>query len=159
MSRLFSSHQCTHRLGMQLMEVTLPFEICSPSTGIIIDDIQKALDDSFILLGITIQTIYVATDFDNKEIWREISQALPDKDLITPSSVYLNGKQTQKNLSSPHFIIDAYLLSNADYYIGNCISSFSAFASRSRIYTSNLQNSTKFFASYLLNNQFTKDEL
>lgn len=157
MSQLFSSHQCSPKTGSQLKETILPFETCLHSTKSIIKSIRNVLEDP--PDSISLQTIYVATDYDNKQVWHELSQAFPDKDLITPTSIYSKGKIVKQGLNHPHFLIDAYLLSHANYFIGNCISSFSAFASRSRVYGLKLKETTTFFAYDLLKNSQDKDEL
>ncbi|XP_053211469.1 GDP-fucose protein O-fucosyltransferase 1-like [Panonychus citri] len=147
MSQLFSSNQCTNRAGIKLNEIKLPYEVCSHSVRTIIKDIKRALTDGENTHRL--EVIYVATDYNNELVWDEIHRQLPDVKLVTPTLTYHNGTITRKH-SPPHYIIDTYLLAYSNYFIGNCISSFSAFASRIRLQSFRFNRTTQFFANDLL---------
>ncbi|XP_074597190.1 O-fucosyltransferase 1 isoform X1 [Brevipalpus obovatus] len=155
MTQLFSSDQCTRRIGV---EVKLPYQICTHSTEQIVSDVRRALND--LNKNKNSSVIYISTDNDDKPLWRILSSKFPEQRFITPTATYSNGASISEYSEHPHFIIDAYLLSNADYFLGNCISSFSAFASRIRIYSYQRGRTTRFFANDLLKQSNNlKDEL
>lgn len=154
MTQLFSSQQCQ---PSEASPHPLPYELCFPPFEQIIEQINQTLTDS--LTKDKIETIYIATDNDNETLWQRIHQSLPNITLITPS-ITMSPSGVSKH-SPPTVITDIYLMSYANQFIGNCISSFSAFASRLRIYNLNFINSTKFFSQNKLYENLSpiRDEL
>lgn len=136
MSQLFSSHQC-HK-----SQSHLPHDLCLHSEEQIVHDLLTVWHET------NISTIYVATDDDDHELWKrlhhKLSAEIPDLTLMTPiltySSWHPKGKITGRY---PAIIEDLVILSQAEHFIGNCISSFSAFVSRTRQWP---HKSTSFFA-------------
>ena len=124
-SEFFSSQQCL------TTESSLPYEICFQSRSQIIHDILQVVTSS------NVSTVYVATDSDDYDLWqhlyKKLARQVPDIRLLTPtqtySAAYPDGYYAGRQ---PSIIEDLVVLSESDHFIGNCISSFSAFVSRSR---------------------------
>lgn len=149
MERLFSSSQC-NRDSMSY----LPFQLCIQDIGLVTKTIGRALSSR------NISTVFIASDIDDKRSWQSVYDTLkttnPHITLHTPTRVYGN----QKTYNKPtHFLTDLFVLSTSDIFVGNCISSFSAFVSRMRIYSLKLskKKSTFFGVEYL--NEKGHDEL
>lgn len=159
MKVLFSSQQCTNDLPLLKQEDSLPYGLCLPPKDIVIKDIGNALK----LVNRTDKAlaVYIATDSDDLDLWDRLTKLHPSIKFITPSATYKDQKIYYHTRPSP--IIDIYLLTYSDYFIGNCISSFSAFCSRQRLSRLKLAKpSTSFFALNLLespNFETTKTEL
>ncbi len=156
MNQLFSSDQCIQRYGVDLKEFKLPYELCSHSVDTIIEDINRALTE---VNNQKLEVVYIATDYDDHSVWQKIHKKLPEVTLITPTATYIKNNIT-RGYNQAHYIIDTYLLSYSNYFIGNCVSSFSAFASRIRLHSFHFDKTTHFFASDLLHTEkLLKDEL
>jgi len=136
---LFSSSQCTNWLPVYRRKENLPHWLCLPTQDILIEDIRAALDKAT-----DCKTVYIATDKDYHELWLKLSREFPDIHFVTPS-VSLQGRQVNPASAKPSLIIDTYLLTHSDYFIGNCMSSFTAFSGRLRIHGLNLTNTTTYF--------------
>ncbi|KAI1284899.1 GDP-fucose protein O-fucosyltransferase 1 [Halotydeus destructor] len=155
MTQLFSSHQCTKRLPVTSSIVHLPFETCLPSKTTIANEITIALKS---MQETTCNTVFIATDYDDHGLWMFLSKQFPQVDFVTPSATYRAEKMSStESASTP--LIDLYLLTHSDYFIGNCISSFTAFSSRIREYQLDMSHRTKFFGERLMVRQGGKDEL
>ncbi|XP_072017840.1 GDP-fucose protein O-fucosyltransferase 1-like [Amphiura filiformis] len=105
---LFASPQC---LGYNFEYGRLTPEICFPPEKLVKITIKKMVK------AIKAKSVFVATDAD--PLLEDIRRALP-------KSV----KVVQRTPTEPH--VDLAILAKADHYIGNCVSSFSAFAKRDR---------------------------
>ncbi|RWS09139.1 GDP-fucose protein O-fucosyltransferase 1-like protein [Dinothrombium tinctorium] len=156
MSEFFSSQQCTAKLGREA-RISLPYELCNPSFKTIVDYLSEALNYESNVHKI--ETVYIATDSDNKKLWEKLKRSFKNITFITPTTTY--GTETVKKYKPPHYIVDIYLMTYSNFFIGNCISSFTAFASRIRTFNLHLGKATKFFGEMLLyeNYNFVKDEL
>lgn len=148
MSQLFSSSQCTSRVGHPPKQ--LPHKLCLPSVKTIIGDIRK------VLTSVRMSTIFIASDKEDLDLWKTISKTFPDVLVIARSGNLLKGS-FEESRSKSTLIIDSYLMANADEFIGNCISSFSAFSSRIRV-ARDKTKSTHFFGESALRDS-TKEEL
>ncbi|RWS22248.1 GDP-fucose protein O-fucosyltransferase 1-like protein, partial [Leptotrombidium deliense] len=156
MTQFFSSHQCATEM-YEASRRPLPYELCHPSFRTIANYISEALKNEKNIHQIEI--IYFSTDFDDKSLFKNLKREFPNITLITPSTTYSDKKFT--GFTPPHYIIDLYLMVYSNFFIGNCISSFTAFASRIRVHNFHFRETTKFFADLLLykNYDFMKDEL
>ncbi|WAR22041.1 OFUT1-like protein [Mya arenaria] len=104
---MFGAAQC---LGYRMEHGKPSSEMCYPSEKTIARDVAKALKKS------GIQFVYVATD---------------SKDLIKNlSKKFKKVKFFKSSASNPH--LDLAMLCAADKFIGNCISTFTAFVTRAR---------------------------
>ncbi|KAL3871805.1 hypothetical protein ACJMK2_039777 [Sinanodonta woodiana] len=104
---LFAAAQC---LGYRNEHGRASMEMCYQSDETIIRDVKKQLDQS----GIT--KVFIATD---------------SKDLIGKlSSTFEEVKFVKYDPPYPH--VEMAILGKADYFIGNCISTFTAFVKRER---------------------------
>lgn len=140
---------------------TITFDLCLPSDDQIIDAIKLSLKTYNEEYQEQIKHIYIATDFDNRTLWLMLNKTLSPLTLITPS-LTLNPETAigQNRIeTAPHFIIDLYLLSHGNAFIGNCISSFSAFVSRFRLHRLHFFQTTHFFAFHRPNSIHLRDEL
>lgn len=143
MTQLFSSTQCT---GYENRVTPLDYNICMPSPDEIVQSLKNVLLTRE--MAEKISTVYVATDRDDLKLWDYIIKNIPYINLITPSAKYTTDKgwTNYGQLSEkPTHILDAFLLSQADQFIGNCVSSFSAFAARIRVEQMNLTQNTHYF--------------
>ncbi|XP_041368791.1 GDP-fucose protein O-fucosyltransferase 1-like [Gigantopelta aegis] len=117
--RMFASAQC---LGYSGEKGKLTKDICFPSDDIVIRNVKKEVK------RIKAKVVFVASD--NRYLIKEFSAAMKKVKFVK-----------QPSDASPH--LDLALLGKADHFIGNCISTFSAFVKRERD-ANNL--STSFFA-------------
>ena len=157
MNQLFSSHQCTHNLEINKSKIRLPYELCYQSMDQIVKDITQAVTDKFNVHQINI--VYISSDRDDQLVWHSLSERLPHLTIVSPTTSLYGGEVIDQIETPPRFMIDLYLLSYANYFVGNCISSFSAFPSRLRTYSFHLNRTTKFFAQDILEDNFFHDEL
>ncbi|CAK1549858.1 unnamed protein product [Leptosia nina] len=107
---LFSSPQC---VGYKNERGPLTFSMCLPSKSEIIKQVKRALKK----YG-NIKFIYVASD--SNHMIEEFISALKDFEITF----------TKYTPSNPH--MDLVILGQANYFIGNCVSSYSAFVKRER---------------------------
>jgi len=109
-TQLFSSPQC---LGYRNEKGRLTTEMCLPSFDTILKQIKRGIKK------IKATSVFVASD--NNHFDHELASALKKM-----------GVEVRKahHPSSPH--IDLAILGHSNLFIGNCISSFSAFVKRSR---------------------------
>lgn len=148
MNVLFSSQQCAPKSTKRL-----PYELCFPDNKQLIKAIANAIQaqQSVYDLEHDNVAVYIATDNDDHDLWSAISRQFPSNSIFTPSGSYLNGKLSKSvDDAKPSVVMDAYLLANSNYFLGNCISSYSAFASRYRIYSAQLEGVTAFFNEHLV---------
>lgn len=125
LKELFSSKQCSD--GTQY----LPYDVCLPD----LRQVSQKIISSLLKFNMT--TVYVATDFDDDELWPKLYDYLKSSinhvKLITPSGTYSQkDKVNDLKIKPPTVLIDISILSSSDVFIGNCISSFSGFISRLR---------------------------
>lgn len=105
--QMFASAQCT---GYHNENGLLTEEVCYPSDSTVVKQVKNEVK------RLNAKTVFVATD---------------DRDLIKEmSKVMKKVKFVRAYPSDPH--LDLAILSKADHYIGNCVSTFSAFAKRYR---------------------------
>ncbi|XP_054154275.1 GDP-fucose protein O-fucosyltransferase 1-like [Oppia nitens] len=149
--QLFSSQQCSPKSSSN----PLPYELCYPSIGTIVDQIFRVTSES------QIDIVYVATDNNNETLWQLIHDMIPNITLITPTKTLWSTGYITDHKPPNDIIIDVYLLSYANHLIANCISSFSAFATRFRSHVLYLRHLTEFFAEQTLDDDLhlLRDEL
>ncbi|GAB1600842.1 GDP-fucose protein O-fucosyltransferase 1-like [Argonauta hians] len=116
--QLFSSAQC---LGYSQEYGKLSAEMCFPSDSTVVNQVKKAVEKH------KVKTVFVATD--NRDLIKEMSQVMKQVKFVRTKS------------NDP--MLDLAILTRAKHYIGNCISTFSAFAKR---YRDSLNKSTSFWA-------------
>ena len=152
---LFSSKQCTSFYDSHDL---LDYELCFPSFDTIIMQIKDIINLK--QQPHKIRTVYIATDNDNATLWNQIHSNLPNITLIAPT-ITISSEGVITNHEPPTPLIDAYLMTYSNHFIGNCVSSFSAFVSRLRIFNLKFNSSTSFFAEHKLfkKQNLIKDEL
>jgi peptide-O-fucosyltransferase len=103
-------------------EKMVTINLCFPNKETILKDLEYALITN---LNKTVRHIYVATDKNPmiKEIKEHFKDQIPDLNIVH---------------YDPHPIIDWAILSRSDFFIGNCISSFTSFVKRERDYNQKL---------------------
>jgi len=106
---LFSSPQC---LGYKNEFGSLSTDLCMPSMNIIMEQVRREIE----LVGAV--AVYVASD--NDHMIREFKEHLKDLNISFH-------KQEKQN-----FLLDLVILGQSNHFIGNCVSSFSAFVKRER---------------------------
>jgi len=109
---LFASVQCTGYNN----EHPLSHDMCNPSTKEILTQVKKYIKHT------KAEALYIATD--NNPMVETFKRELKKLKI----SVF--DRQHTNEIDDP--LIDVALLSNADYFIGNCVSTFSAFVRRHR---------------------------
>jgi len=134
---LFSAPQC---LGYRNEYGKATPELCYPTFETIVKQLKRLIRRD----GGDISTVFVASD--NNHLIPELTQALAS----------FNLKIVKYDRDDSH--IDLAILGKADYFIGNCISSFSAFVKRERDVNS-LPSEFWAFPIYQKTNQLTRDEL
>ncbi|OTF71429.1 GDP-fucose protein O-fucosyltransferase 1-like protein [Euroglyphus maynei] len=172
LKQLFSSQQCFGDNDKQhrWLNNRITFDLCLHSFDQIIEGIKLSLqsynnqDEVKRNEKEPIEHIYIATDSNNESLWLDLNQTLahhfPSLTLITPSLTLntMNGTFDEHN-KQPHFLVDLFLLSHANAFIGNCISSFSAFVTRYRLHRLHFFHTTHFFAFHRPNSVHLRDEL
>ncbi|ODM97291.1 GDP-fucose protein O-fucosyltransferase 1 [Orchesella cincta] len=108
-THLFSSPQC---LGYHQENGKLTAEMCYPSTSTIIKQLKRAVKK------INATSIFVASD--RNHLITDLNTALQNLNVVVRKLPY----------DSPH--VDLAVLGRSNLFIGNCVSSFSAFVKRSR---------------------------
>lgn len=113
---LFSSPQC---LGYMNELGNLTMDICMPTQELIVKKIKRRIKKVKDLKnGTEIKSIFVASD--NNHLLEYLNDQLRR----------MNVKAFMLPENNPH--VDLALLGRANYFIGNCVSSFSAFVKRER---------------------------
>jgi peptide-O-fucosyltransferase len=105
--------------------------LCYQKVKDVARDITSAIKNT------SITTIYIATDVQIEEdmrlLYDELAQENPEVLLINPTRTLSSSIQSDLTQDSPpNFLQDLVILSEADLFLGNCISSYSAFISRLR---------------------------
>ncbi|XP_027202576.2 O-fucosyltransferase 1 [Dermatophagoides pteronyssinus] len=177
LKQLFSSQQCLGDKDKQhrWLNNRITFDLCYPSFEQIIDGIKSSIqsynnqDEVKRNEKQPIKHIYIATDLNNESMWLDLNQTLAKHfssssstlTLITPTLTLntIDGTFSEYKKPSPHFLIDLYLLSHSNSFIGNCISSFSAFITRYRLYRLHFFHTTHFFSFHRPNSVHLRDEL
>lgn len=135
--RLFSSNQCTGYPDHSDLQ-PLHYDTCFPATDTIIKNIRDTLKYYRNKTGQQINIVHVGTDMDDSELWSILKSEFSDlKFIINPS------RDTIQDV-----LIDIYLMANADVFIGNCVSSFSAFSARIRNEQYGLKLMTLYFGQF-----------
>ena len=139
MKQMFSSKQCFPG------NYRLPYKLCYHDVHDVAEDIISAITSA------SISTVYVATDHEDNEEMKQLYQMLSEKHsdivLITPTKMWSTESQIGlKKYSSPDFLQDLVIMSEADLFIGNCVSSYTAFVSRLRKWKTK-NSATMFFAN------------
>lgn len=131
--QLFSSNQCTGY--EQPQDFKLSYETCLPSRFHIVDRLKSILAKLRESSGQEIKTVHIATDKNDPSLWTLLSRKLPEVEfLLEPKKPGIH-----------QALVDLYLMAHADGFIGNCISSFSAFAARIRTEQLGKSSSTFYF--------------
>lgn len=114
-SNLFSSPQC---LGYMNEHGNLTMDICMPSKDLVVKQLKRLIKSYKELNKDEVKSIFVASD--KNHMVADIREALQRMNI-----------QVFKLEANDH-ILDLAILNQANYFIGNCVSSFTAFAKRSR---------------------------
>lgn len=110
---LFASAQC---VGYRGESGSVTAAMCLPSEEVIVKQLRRAISNH------GAKTVFVASDHDH------MTRTLAHK-YFKRSEVSFIKAETGSS-ADPHF--DLYVLSRANFFIGNCVSSFSAFVKRQR---------------------------
>jgi len=106
---LFSSPQC---LGYRNEHGSLTTSLCMPDTNTIMDQVRR------VVKSVGAVAVFVASD--NDHMIRQFNEQFKNQGI----SFY---KQEEEN-----FLLDLVILGQSSHFIGNCVSSFSAFVKRER---------------------------
>ncbi|XP_064617012.1 GDP-fucose protein O-fucosyltransferase 1-like [Liolophura sinensis] len=106
--QMFASPQC---LGQRGENGPMTYELCFPSDKTIIRQVKEAVKKY------KAKTVFVATD--QRDMMTELGDAFKKK-----------VKLVKFTPSDPH--VDLAILGKADFFLGNCVSTFTAFAKRER---------------------------
>lgn len=108
-NQLFASPQC---LGYNNEKGKLTMDICKPGEDIVVKQVVNAVK------RYNAKSVYVAADKDHK--LRALNDALQK----------IGVRAFRRDPDDPH--VSLAILAQSTYYLGNCVSSFSAFAKRER---------------------------
>lgn len=137
LKRLFSSNQCTG-YSEDAQKPYLQYDTCFPADETIVKNIRGAIRYYFRKTGKNITTVHVGTDADDSALWSILRTQFPElRFLISPSRDRIQD-----------VMIDVYLMANADIFIGNCVSSFTAFPARLRTEQYDLKSMTLYFGQF-----------
>ncbi|XP_041483985.1 GDP-fucose protein O-fucosyltransferase 1-like isoform X1 [Lytechinus variegatus] len=106
MTRLLSSSQC---LGVH-PTTTVHRQLCIQSEELVSEEVRALMQEN------EIRTIFIATDHVSMQ--DDLQRDFPDLNVVT-----MDPERPQ---------LDMYLLGEADYFIGNCVSAFTSFVRRHR---------------------------
>lgn len=93
--------------------------MCLPSEEIIVKQLRRAISDH------GAKTVFVASDHDH------MTKTLAHK-YFKRSDVAFVKAETREDAGGPDPHLDLYVLSRGNFFIGNCVSSFSSFVKRLR---------------------------
>lgn len=116
--QLFSSPQC---LGYRNERGRLTTELCAPDDNMVAEAVEAAVRKYGAL------SVYVASD--NDHMLKYLGRRLGQKGL---SSVRLLRQEAGGVEEEPAAHLDLAILARSNYFIANCVSSFSAFVKRTR---------------------------
>ncbi|BFZ05893.1 hypothetical protein BsWGS_08931 [Bradybaena similaris] len=105
---MFAAKQCIGERG-QFGKTTL--EMCFPSVATVTDQVKREVD------RVGAKVVFIATDYH--DLIAELSKVLKDVKLVK-----------QADPASP--LLDLAILGRSDHFIGNCVSTFTAFVKRER---------------------------
>ncbi|XP_072936509.1 GDP-fucose protein O-fucosyltransferase 1 [Epargyreus clarus] len=108
--RLFSAPQC---IGYKAERGPLTLSMCYPEKSVIIKQVKRAVKKFNNLMY-----VFIASDFNH--MVEDLNNALRNSDITV----------VRYQPSNPH--LDLAILGRANYFIGNCVSSFTAFVKRER---------------------------
>lgn len=151
LKEFFSSNQCT---GYNSNETThkenLEYDTCFPSFESISSKLKSTLDEyKMFNNNNTIKLVHIATDHDDAKFLENLKSSFPIIEFFTTP-------RTPNTILGA--MIDIYLMANSDIFIGNCISSFSAFPARIRTEQLNLVGKTYYFGQIFRKHK-KRDEL
>ena len=92
--------------------------MCLPSEEVIVKQLRRAISNH------GAKTVFVASDHDH------MTKTLAHKYFKRSDVAFLKAEAGHAGDSDPH--LDLYVLSRANFFIGNCVSSFSSFVKRQR---------------------------
>lgn len=133
LNQLFSSEQCTGYLTGRGPRQKLDYETCLPSQKTISQKLNNSLAIYRLERNSDIRHVHIATDNSNSDSWLSLRKDFPHIDFI------FSGNDMTSTM------LDIYLMAFADVFIGNCISSFSAFPARLRSQQPMLKEMTFYF--------------
>lgn len=109
-NHFMASPQCTDNTDIKLSK-----NLCYPSTDTVLNDLETVLHRK---LNGTVKHIYIATDQHplNREIKKRLGNSV---DKLVHNDPWLP-------------VMDLAILARSEYFIGNCVSSFTAFVKRER---------------------------
>lgn len=122
-SQLFSSRQCKEYniTGQSSESGILKYETCLPTFERLAQTLEQTI--RYHRKSISIKIVHIATDYDDQELWQKFKSRFPQIKFV------INPKASETMMGA---MVDISLMTHADIFIGNCISSFSAFPARTR---------------------------
>lgn len=125
MKQLFSSNQCSgYASPSRPLKNRLEHGTCLPSRDNVIERLREALRDVELMLNTNIKFVHIATDHDQPKLWDQLARSFANITFVK-----------EKQNSEPELmvaLVDLFLMAHADGFVGNCVSSYSAFAARMR---------------------------
>lgn len=152
-TELFSSNQCTNYSDEEdydSIKEPLQFDTCLPKFETMVSKLGKILNDYHEKNHSNISIVHIATDYDDFDLFERFKKEFPTVRFVVSS-------RNDSSIFGP--MLDIYLMIYADVFIGNCISSFSAFPARIRTEQLNFRGNTHYFGQEFTKRVVQHDEL